>query len=267
MNSMELSLVLFTVFAQTAIGLTLMGAVKQWAAASGERAVALPEWIVTAGFLAVGLVAGLFHLGHPTGAVRTLAGLGASWMSREVLTLLVLAALLVVTGIAAARAAPALGLLIVTALAGVAVLVAQGFAYAPPSYPALNNAAPFAFFALTAVLCGASISAWFASEDKQPLLAWILATALVTGLALYLVVPCVWASGGTVMEATGRAFFASPLYWARVGGGLVLPLAVLAWSRRIPAWLPLLILAGELVGRTLLFSHVVHTAANLGGLY
>jgi hypothetical protein len=42
---------------------------------------------------------------------------------------------------------------------------------------------------------------------------------------------------------------------------------VLATARRIPIWLPVLLLAGEISGRIMFFTHVVHSAVNIGNLY
>jgi DMSO reductase anchor subunit len=46
-----------------------------------------------------------------------------------------------------------------------------------------------------------------------------------------------------------------------------LGLAVLGVFRKIPIWLPVLLLAGEIAGRIMFFTHVVHSAVNIGNLY
>ena len=87
------------------------------------------------------------------------------------------------------------------------------------------------------------------------------------GLVVYLVVPCVWLSGGEVVRQTGLSWIASPLYWGRIAVGLVLPLAVIAATKTVSGGLWVPILAGELMGRAVFFANTVHTATNMGGLY
>jgi DMSO reductase anchor subunit len=159
------------------------------------------------------------------------------------------------------------GLVKVTALVGLIALFFSSMAYSPPSFPALNNGLPFVFFLLTAFILGSAVGAYFAPEDKQSLLTRILATSLIVGLVIYLLVPCIWWSGGTVMRLTAQAYVFSPLYWIRVLAGLGLPLLVLWKMRRIPFWLPIWLLAGEILGRIMFFTHVPHTVTNIGGLF
>ena len=94
-----------------------------------------------------------------------------------------------------------------------------------------------------------------------------MVTTLLVTLAINLTVPSVWSSGGAVLQQTAQNYLASPIYWSYIGGGLVLPLLVLWWTRRIPAWLPILLLVGESIGRIALFVLAATTAGNLGQLY
>jgi len=263
MQSMELPLVLFTVLSQAAIGLTMMRVVRT--ASGGATADARNEWTMIAGLMVVGLIGSLFHLGHPLGAPTALAHLGKAWLSREVLfagLFMGVAAIAVLASGMGGKAALAwLG-----AILGLGVIASAGMTYAPPALPALNNALPTAFFLTSAVILGAGFGGWFAGEDLQPLMARIFTSALVVGLVLYLVAPCVWISGGTVMRMTGEAWFASGFYWAHLAV-LVVSLAVIWKTRSIPAWLPVLALIGELIGRAGFFADTIHTAANMGGLY
>lgn len=263
MQSMEFPLVVFTVLSQAAIGLALMRAVRT---AGGDFAGdARKEWRLIAGLMLVGMLGSLFHLGHPTGAPAALTHLGTAWLSREVLFaglftgLAVLAAL-----VAGQQGKPALAWL--GALLGLGVIVSAGMTYAPPAFPAINNALPTFFFLLSAVILGAGFASWFAGQEHQPLLARVFTTALAVGLVLNLAAPCVWLSGGEVMRMTGQAWFASGFYWAHIGV-LAACLAVIWKTRSIPVWLPVLALLGELIGRAGFFADTIHTAANIGGLY
>lgn len=266
MSAMELPLVVFTLLSQLAIGLVLVGAVRQFAG-DGPAGTGAPglrrEWLLAAGLLAAGLVASLFHLGHPGGAPRAITHLATAWLSREVLVLgLLLAAIL-----AAALTGLGRGLVGLCAALGLGALLVQGMTYAPPSFPALHNGLPFVFFAVTAVTLGAGAAAWLAPDSRQGLIAGILTVGLAVGLVVFLVVPCVWLSGGTVMRETAQAYLASPLYWTHVVLGLALPLALVLKAGRIPALAPVLMLVGAVCGRIVFYLDTVHTAANLGGLY
>jgi DMSO reductase anchor subunit len=263
MQSMEFPLVLFTVLSQAAIGIALMGAVRVLAGPDGGDAQR--QWRMVAGLMVAGLVASLFHLGHPTGAPNALKHLASAWLSREVLFAGLFMGLAVLAAIIADKGGnPALALL--GSVLGLALILSTGMTYAPPSYPAVNNALPTAFFLVSAVVLGAGFASWFAGEGRQPLLARIFATGLVVGLTLNLVAPCVWLSGGEVMRMTGQAWFGSGLYWAHMAV-MAASLAVIWKTRTIPTWLPVLVLLGELVGRAGFFANTIHTAANMGALY
>jgi DMSO reductase anchor subunit len=153
------------------------------------------------------------------------------------------------------------------ALVGFGAVFAMGMTYAPPSLMAIDNYLPFLFFLLTAVILGSAISSYFAPADKQALITGILAASLSVGLAVYLIVPSIWLSGGAVMRMSGLAYLTSPLYWTHIVVGFLLPLLILWRMKRIPVWLPLFLLVGEFAGRIIFFTQIVPSAANLGGLY
>ena len=266
MNSMELPLVGFTVITQTAIGLVILSSVRQLALAGGSAGKVRAEWIAAALLLMAGLTASLAHLGHPDGALRAVLHVSRSWLSREVIGVGLLFVLVVAGAVSArTRTKPLLAGLAVGA--GLGTLYFTGMTYAPPSYPAVNNALPFVFFLLTGCILGSALAVYFASAEGKALMTRILAVSLIVALVIYLLVPCIWLSGGPVMAMTGKAWMTSDLYWLRIGLGLVLPLAVLAFMRRMPLWLPLFMVAGEVLGRIVFFSETVHSAANMGGLY
>lgn len=276
MQNIELPLVLFTVLSQAAVGMALLLAVRSCGCAGGACAGApgtatagdtsgnRTEWLTATIIMGVALLVSLFHLGHPEGAVRTLAHLEKAWLSREILAFGAFAALLAVAALTGKAGA---GLRGAAALVGLAALYTSGMTYAPPAMPAVHNAAPLGFFLLSALLLGASFGSWFAGEGSQPTLRAVLLGSLAAALAVYVIVPCVWASGGTVMQMTARAWLASPLYWARLVLGIVVPLAVMIRSPRIPRWMGPLVLLGELAGRAVFFGATVHAAMNLGAPY
>lgn len=266
MSSMELPLVVFTVASQLGIGLALVSTVRQMTLAEGGPVGRVRmEWIAAAVLVALGMAASLAHLGHPLGAVRAVTHLGKAWLSREVLGLGLFFALVVLAVITAKDKIKPL-LAVLAGLAGLATLLSTGMTYAPPGYPAVNNVLPFVFFLLTACILGSGFAVYFTPPERRPLLTKILTASLIVALVLYLVVPCIWLSGGTVMAMTGKAWIGSNLFWLRIVLCLVLPLAVIAWLRTIPLWLPVLLLAGEVLGRIVFFSETIHAAASLGGL-
>lgn len=265
MNNFELELVLFTVLSQTAIGLVILSTLRQWAV-EGPSGNIRGEWVTATGFIVVGLVASFFHLGHPFRGYTALAHLSTAWLSREVLGVSIFLGLTVV-GMLMARGKINGLVAWGAALVGLATLLFMGMTYSPPSYPAINNALPLVFFLITSLLLGAGFGSWFAPAEKRPWVVAVLAGTLTVGLVIYLIVPCIWLSGGTVMAETGWAWFGSSLYWARVVVGLAFPLAVVGFTRSIPAWLPVVILIGEIMGRMVFFKATLHAAGNIGGVY
>jgi DMSO reductase anchor subunit len=263
----ELPLLFFTILTQIAVGLAIISAIRQWAAADGPQSKAGLEWGVITGVLLVGIFAAFFHLGNPLGAVRMLTNLGTAWLSREILAFAAFAVLVIVTLITAFRKSVNSILAKVTALVGVLALIATGMTYAAPSMVAVYNLLPLVFFSLTALILGSSIASYFAPQDKQGLLVKILAVSLIVALVIYLSVPFIWLSGGTVMQASGKAYLGSILYWVHILIGLGFPLLVVWRMKRIPPWLPIFLLAGEFAGRLIFFSLVYSQALFLGGLY
>ena len=265
MSTIEMPLVLFSVLSQTAIGLVFINSCRQWAT-DGPIEDDRRQWGIVLAFLVTGMVASFFHLGHPLQAYTALKHLGKAWLSWELLGISLFLCLSVI-GMVKAKDKNSRLFVSATALVGLLTLLFMGMTYSPPGYPAINNALPLVFFLLTALLLGASVSAWFTPPATQVWLTRILTVTLIVGFVVYLIVPCIWLSGGTVMAQTGSAWLASPLYWGRVGIGLVLPLVILWRTREIPIWLPVIILIGELSGRAAFFRDTVHAAGNIGGLY
>lgn len=265
MSQMELPLVIFTVLSQTAVGLVAVSAIRQHAA-EGPAGSVRPEWMTAALLLIAGLVASLFHLGHPLGAPLAIKHLGRAWLSREALGIGVFTALVII-GFLTARGRVNAGLSFAAAAVGLIALFFTGMTYSPPGFPALNNVLPFVFFLLTAAMVGAGFAAYFTPAEKMPMITRILAVSLIVGLVVYLVVPFLWLSGGTVMRQTGLNYISSPLYWARIIVGLVVPLMAIWRMRTVAAWVPVFVLAGEIMGRIAFFLLAVHASANMGGIY
>ena len=90
MNTTELALVIFTIFAQMSVGAFLvLGGVHFFATryAGIEEADKLSTYALLAigPVMVVGLIVSFFHLGNPINAPRAIMNLGTSWLSREIL--------------------------------------------------------------------------------------------------------------------------------------------------------------------------------------
>lgn len=246
----EFPLVFFTVLTQLGIGLTLVGA---WKSCCGRNAPSRHYWLAALAATLAGLAASLFHLGAPLRAVTALAGLGHSWLSREGLVLGLLILLLALVALRPAQRAAALA----AGLAGLAVLVVQGFTYAPVSLPAVSNGFPLLLFAFTALALGTCFGAQAVGPQRL---------ALCLLLLVLLLVPCLWASGGAVMQETATLWRQSPGFWI----GLLLTAAALVLSlacRRVTRAQGILVLCGALLVRMTFFGATLHSAARLGMPY
>lgn len=78
----ELSLIVFTVCMQAAIGTIVLKMIAKYFSKEQEFKLATT---IAAILSIVGVLASLFHLGTPTLALNSLLNLGSSWLSREVL--------------------------------------------------------------------------------------------------------------------------------------------------------------------------------------
>jgi anaerobic dimethyl sulfoxide reductase subunit B (iron-sulfur subunit) len=197
----EWILVVFTVLSQTAAGLTLFGAGLRWWL--GWDLVVLP---VVIGLLAAAICGSLLHLGRKRNAVRALSNLRSSWLSREILTAVVLLGLTAVAWWASVFVEAAA----VRAWAGwitvpVAVFFLLGMArvYMQRTVPLWNHwRTPLAFIA-TAVLMGglvANVVLWTTgslSFEQTRAASLLVLTVCMVGVA----VPCGLRS---IRRRTGR---------------------------------------------------------------
>ena len=260
MKNYEISLVIFTVLSQMAVGLAIFTA---WQTQRlGATAVSKAMWGYVTVTMGTALAASLFHLGHPLQAYTALANLGVAWLSAEILfggTFAGLAALAFITG-----GRPIVGF--AAALVGVVFVAIQGFTYAPLAQTALANGLPLAFFALTVWILGAA--GWrclHADPGQSGLnLQALLKTGLWVWLAIMLIAPCIWAAGGTVMRQTALNWGASWLYW----GAIIITVASLALLTKRPQTHPApvaaALLCASVLGRLTFFGETASTFAHMG---
>jgi DMSO reductase anchor subunit len=252
MSDFELPLVGFTVLSQGAAGIAAVVALRSAASGRGPK-------LLAAGFLGLGLIASLFHLGRPLMAITALRNLGSAWLSAEILTAGLFFALLLAGIIIKGRIWDFLA-----AGVGALMVVASGLTYAAPGFPTHDNALPMILFALTALILGLAWGERFLPEDRRRGVAALLGGALLAALAVNLAAACLWTSGGPALRLTAAAFAASPLFWVYMLAALGLPMVLVVRNLRVPAWLPIYLLAGEIVGRMLFFGLPVHSASTLG---
>lgn len=266
MDTLELPLILFTLLTQLAVGLAVFAALRQWVAVEGPSTKTRNEWIAILALIGVGVIAAFFHLGKPLGAIRMLANIGTAWLSREILTFGIFGVLAAISLYMVYTKATSGWLLKFTALVGLLAVFTTGMAYSGKALDAVNNLLPLIFFMLTVFTLGPAVTSYFVEEKAYALLTSVLFPTLLVSLIVRFIVPFIWLSGNAVMNATGQNFLASPLHWLHLAT-LLTGLFFVRNGKKIPAWLPIVLLAGELLGRIAFFVLVVSSGTNLGGVY
>jgi len=165
MNAKEWPLLVFTLVMQLSVGMVLIYDLFLLFPLYRTR-VEIParfQWILVMALAAA--IAGIFvsfmHLGHPMNAARTLANLSESWLSREILCLLVFTGLLFLATLLHFLY-PASGrslkwLVDLTALTGIILIYSMSRIYMIPSQPVWNHLfTPIGFY-LTTVAFGSAI--------------------------------------------------------------------------------------------------------------
>ena len=231
MNTTELALVIFTIFAQMSVGAFLvLGGVHFFATryAGIEEADKLSTYALLAigPIMVAGLIVSFLHLGNPINAPRAIMNLGTSWLSREILFGVLFAGAGFLFALMQWRKWGSAGLrniiALVAAVFGVGLVFSMAMVYySLPAVPAWNNWATLVSFFATTILLGAvAISAAFVgayaylhsrkqeSSDKQRqilaiTLRWMALVSLVV-LGVQLVVQPIYmgylASAGPVAE-------------------------------------------------------------------
>ncbi|NNF99009.1 MAG: dimethyl sulfoxide reductase anchor subunit [Desulfobacteraceae bacterium] len=267
MSSSEPPLVVFTVLSQMAVGMIMVFTGITFM--SPDNALLCSPLVPGAalGILILGFGAATLHLGHPTGGVRSIVNLRYSWLSREILAFGCCGAVLAVdTGLRWRGYCMPL-MLIPASVTGIIAIYTSARVYGPPGYPAINNASPMVFFMITATLLGSGGLIYPPFGSLANVVKPVLLVSLIIGGIVHVTVPSLWMTGGRVQQLTGRAHYRSVTYWTRIIVQFGFSLVVLILLDTIPPWLPLVLLAGELAGRTLFFSHTVHTSVNMGKPY
>jgi Fe-S-cluster-containing dehydrogenase component/DMSO reductase anchor subunit len=220
--------------------------------------------LVSLAIAGTSLASSTLHLGRPVYAWRALRGLRRSWLSREVLSLSVFAA--IACGYAVmlffnAAARPGIGL--ATVLCGIAGVMCSARIYMVRARPAWDSRYTMAEFFSTALLLGPALLGAMGVSDGRSM-AWAAAAGGATQLVTQ-TLKFFWLSHSEEFELRASALLLSGrlrrLFLIRlamlVAAGIVLPLiGALAWSFALA-------IAGEFLGRWLFFVSVVpkNTAA------
>lgn len=263
MGSLEWPLVIFTVLSQISVGIVL---VLFWLDRDQLNAQLFKKGVIVSGiFLAVALLASLFHLGHPEAAYRAITHLGSSWLSNEIVVfMLVFASWLYLFWLTYQPTGNRRTPLLVTSILGLLGTISSAMIYVLPRVPAWNNVAPLVFFLLTVGLMGPLVTAVLGLKElsqtqRKCLLHWSIGCVIASVLlfVLYASIIQVNIQGA----ATIQAYLESPLFWIRVVIGWLVPLLLLAYPLKSKKALSpnLLITAvffvgiGEILGRSLFY--------------
>ncbi len=269
----EAPLVLFTVFTQAAIGLSVWATFFLFLYPYDIYlfAPAIPG--VALVILTAGLISSIFHLGHPLGGIRSMANLKFSWLSREILAFGAYGASLVIDLVLQLNGVSFLPIQIMVCLCGMVALYASSRIYQNSGYPALNNFIPMLLFAGTSILLGLGLldigflGFFIMSTEVSAILEQILFWALIIFTVIHFLIPVYWLSGNHVMRTTAAIHYRSSLFWIR---GLLLILSIgllVSNGQETTLWVFRLIFIGEVIGRILFFNHMVHSSDNIGKPY
>lgn len=281
MAEYELPLVVFTVFSQWAVGIIIALVLLEWLKPKFMNTVwkqALKKSVFIAlGVSVIGALASMLHLNNPFKSYTSLLGTGHSWLSREIITVILFNLCLIALTYIWWKKVDQVGMRRVvgtlTALLGIVLIVASATVYfSIQLHPTWNNWTTFANFLLTGFLLGALTVSYFASKAKQEekeanvmkllgvYLALIIAMLLVTisGSAMI-------SNGAAESQAAAAISFTSILFWVRVLGSLLIPATLVIYmvvgKKVIPIKYVLaatgFVLLGELSGRMMFYYSVM----------
>ncbi|MGD8188499.1 dimethyl sulfoxide reductase anchor subunit family protein [Brevibacillus ginsengisoli] len=264
----DFALVIFTIFSQIAIG----ALVTLWLLETTGRKISASSGFfissAVAGIAIVGVLASLFHLGHPFEAYRAIRNLGESWLSREVTVyvLFILFSLAYCFYWKADHPAKRKTVGALATLFGVGTIFSSAMIYTIPAIPAWDNGSTTLSFFLTSVLLGPVLVAVVLQWRKEQMFNCSRITLATTSLsAVFLGVYLTFLfSGLEEAEQTGVQIVNSGMFWIRVALlGVVLAMLFPAIkenkSNRTVYYslLFFLLTISELLGRILFYSTAV----------
>ena len=155
------SLVCFTLFAQSAIGLVWVMVIGRWFSRGAQEDYFVWSMSIALVLTGLGLYAALTHLTKPRLARHALRNLTASWLSREVLAVQVFAGAVALSILVSLLGASSGVVILETAacLLGAAALFAMTRVYLLRTVPVWNSPATFLEFAGSAMILGGALGA------------------------------------------------------------------------------------------------------------
>ena len=281
MNSKEWPLLVFSLSMQLSAGIILIYDLFLLSPLYRNR-VEIParfQWIllIALGAAILGICLSLLHLGNPLHAARSVANIGTSWLSREILSVLIYTGLLVVVTYLHFRY-PSAGrslkwLVDVTAVTGLILIFIMSRIYMIPARPAWNTLFTPVGFYLAALIMGSALLLIFqintGSWASQKALAILTLTVAIIQLIL---VPAYMTWLGEIASTSGYglgnllgdhlvAFYIRiVLYILAIGFGIWALLSIRSDTLQnrylfLPAFLTLCsVLAAQIVDRYLFYS-------------
>jgi Tat-targeted selenate reductase subunit YnfH len=202
------SLVCFTLFTQSAIGLVWVSVMGRWFGGGTRADFSIGPMSITLILTGLGLYAALAHLAKPRLAPNALRNLTASWLSREVLLVQAFAgavALLILISLLDTSS----GLVILEAAAcllGGAALFAMTRVYLLKTVPVWNSPATLLEFAGSAMLLGGALGAVLTAFRDTDQSGWSPALIVAAiGLLLGLILKFAAISPALAAEQAARA--------------------------------------------------------------
>jgi len=245
------SLVCFTLFTQSAIGLVWVRVMGRWFGGGTRADFSVWPMSIVLTLTGLGLYAALAHLGKPRLAPNALRNLTASWLSREVLLVQAFfgaVALLILISLLDAAS----GLVILetaACLLGGAALFAMTRVYLLKTAPVWNSAATLLEFAGSAMLLGGALGAVltaFGDTDQSGWSPALIAAGISILLGLILKLTAISPALAAERTAQAQTWYEPPVtplstgraLTVRIGLNLAgLALILTAMSGSGPTWL------------------------------
>ncbi|HHV64092.1 MAG TPA: dimethyl sulfoxide reductase anchor subunit [Peptococcaceae bacterium] len=171
------SLIIYTLLIQAAVGAYIMSYVinkRLTNQIEAEQALKLTINVqYIAGIIAIiGMIASLFHLGSPFKAPNSVLKLGTSWLSREILLMIIFVVLLFVTAFLANRSRKmSSALVVITSLVGLADIYCMSSIYNATFIPAWQGVHTFIVFYAACFILGSLVAigslAFFLGKEKM----------------------------------------------------------------------------------------------------
>lgn len=281
MGEYEIPLVVFTVFSQWAVGITIAIALIEWLKPGfmqsiGKKTLKTPIYLAL-GISVIAALSSMLHLNNPFKSYTSLLGTGHSWLSREIITVIIFNLCLVVLAYVwwsnAERANYRKTMVTITAFMGIALIISSATVYfSIQLHPAWNNWTTFANFLLSGFLLGAVTVAYFAmkgtKEETDTSVSKILGiylSVIIVALVVTLAGSAMISNGTAESQIATAISFTSILFWIRILGSLLIPAALVVYmiasKKTISTNYVLLgivfVLAGELSGRMIFYYSVM----------